>query len=71
MQNRGPLHRLLEDKILCTPHTSRQLEIISWFHTNDISLHSSDPKFTHLPDATLFSKEHVISGSHPDNLVCR
>ena len=28
------------------------LEIkIIWFHTNDISVHSSDPKFAHLPDA--------------------
>ena len=36
---------------LWTPHASKQLEIISWFHTNDNSVHSSDPKFTHLPDA--------------------
>ena len=34
-----------------TPHVSKQLEIINWFHANDISVHSSDPKFTHLPDA--------------------
>ena len=33
------------------PYASKQLEIISWFHTNDISMHSSDPKFTHLLDA--------------------
>ena len=39
---------------------AKQLEIISWFHTNDILLHSSDPKFTHqMP--TLFPKEHVIA----------
>ena len=24
---------------LWTPHTSKQLEIMSWFHTNDISVH--------------------------------
>ena len=36
---------------LWTPHASKQLEIISWFHTNDNSVHSSDPKFTHLSDA--------------------
>ena len=36
---------------LWTPHASKQLGIISWFHTNDNSVHSSDPKFTHLPDA--------------------
>ena len=54
-----------------TPHASKQFVIVSWFHTNDIPVHSSDPKFTHLPDANLFSKEHVISGSHPDNVVCR
>ena len=43
-----------------------------WFHTNDILVHLSDPKFTHLPDANIvsISKEHVISRSHPDNLVC-
>ena len=41
------------------PPASKQLQIISWFHTNDISVHSSDPKFTHL-----------IFRSHPDNLVC-
>ena len=39
----SPLHRLLED-------ASIQLEKISWFHNNDISVHSSDPKFTNLPD---------------------
>ena len=39
-------------------------------HTNDISVHLSDPKFTHYQIRLLFSKEHVISGSHPDNLVC-
>ena len=57
---------------LWTPHASKQLEIkISWFYTNDISVHSSDPKFTHLYQIpTLFSKKHVISGSHSDNLVC-
>ena len=35
---------------LWTPHASKQLKIkISWFYTNDISVYSSDPKFTHLP----------------------
>ena len=49
---------------------TKQLETINWFHTNNILVHSSDPKFTYLSDAKLFSKKHVISGSHPDNLVC-
>ena len=35
---------------LWTPHASEQLEILSWFHINDISMHLSDPKFTHLLD---------------------
>ena len=64
----------LEDEVLAwTPHASKQLEIISLFHINDISVHSFDPKFTHLATRyqhALFSEEHVISGSHPDNLVC-
>ena len=67
----APLHRRWN---LWTPdhwHASKQLEIISWFHTNDISVHSSDPKFTHYQMSILFSKEHVIFRSHPDNLVCR
>ena len=52
---RTPSHRLLEDEIF--GHHMLQTR------------HSSDQKFTHqMP--TLFSKEHVISGSHPDNLVC-
>ena len=29
----------------------KMLEKISWFPTNDISVHSLDPKFTHSPDA--------------------
>ena len=43
----GSLHKLLEDENLWTPHALKQLEITSWFHTKDISVHSSDPKFTH------------------------
>ena len=39
---------------LYTPHASKQLEIkISWFQTNDILVHSSDPKFTHSPVANI------------------
>ena len=39
--------------------------------TNDISVHSSDPQFTQLTHQmpTLFFNEHVISGSHLDNLI--
>ena len=49
----GPLYRLLENKIL----EYHMLEdILGWCHIDDISVHSSDPKFNHLPDA-LFSKE--------------
>ena len=44
-------HRLLEDENLWTPHASKWLEIISWFHTNDILVHSIGPQFTHIPDA--------------------
>ena len=60
----SPLHRLN----LWTPHASKQLEIIIWFHTNDISVHSSQNSLTYQM-LTMFSKEHVISESHPDNLV--
>ena len=43
---------LLKVKSLDTmAHASEQVEIICWFHTNDISVHLSDPKFTPLPDA--------------------
>ena len=40
-------------------------------YAKDILVHSSDPKFTHDQMQLLFSKEHVISRSNPDNLVCR
>ena len=50
---------LVPSKDFWTPHASKQLKIISWFYTNDISVLS---KFT-MP--TLFSKEHVTSRSHP------
>ena len=55
-----------------TPHVSKHLEIkISWFHTSDISVHSSDQKLAYTYQIpTLFSKEHVASRSHPNNLVC-
>ena len=33
------------------------------------SVHSSDPSSLAYQMPTLLSKEHVISGSHPDNLV--
>ena len=47
-----PCTDFLKMKSLDTIYASKQLEIkISWFHTNDISVHSSDQKFTHLPDA--------------------
>ena len=34
---------------------SKQLEIpkMSWFYTNDISVHSSNPKLTHLADTNI------------------
>ena len=35
---------------LRTPHASKQLKIINWFHTIDISVHSSDPKFAYSPN---------------------
>ena len=44
-------YRLLEDEIVRHHvHASKQLEIISWFHTSNISVHSLDPKFTQSPD---------------------
>ena len=64
-----PCTDFLKRKSIWTPHASKQLQIMSWFHTNDISVRSSDPKFTHLRDANTVSNEHVISRSHPDNLV--
>ena len=64
----GPLPRL---KILWTPDALKQLEIISWFHTMIFQyIHQTQNKVYSLVN-TCFSKEHVISGSHPDNLVCR
>ena len=54
---------------LWPPHASKQLEIISWFHTNDISVHSSNPKFTHLPDANTAC--FLKNMWYPFNLVCR
>ena len=64
----SPLHRFSEDEIFGHNMLKKSLNIISWFQ------HSSDPKFTHLATRCqhyIFSKEHVISRSHPDNLVCR
>ena len=69
----GPLHR----QNLCISHALKQFEIAIWFHANDISVHVSDPKFTHALSycsyqmPTLFSKEHVISGSYPDKFSLR
>ena len=42
-----------------TPHASKQLKVVSWFHTSDGSVYSPDPRFTHLSDANVFFKEHV------------
>ena len=57
------MHGLLKNEIF----GRTQLEVISWFYTNDNSVHLSDPRYQ-MP--MLFSKDNVISGSHPDNLVC-
>ena len=32
----------------------------NWFHTSGDSVHSPDPRFAHLSDASVFFKEHVI-----------
>ena len=39
---------------LWTPHASKQLKVVSWFHTNDGSVHSPGSKFIHLSDANVF-----------------
>ena len=68
----GPLHRLLKNEI--SGHhgyilQNMQLEIINWFHTSAFIRPKAHSLNTYqMP--TLFSKEPVISGSHPDNLVC-
>ena len=36
------------------PHALKQFEVVSWFHTNDGSVHSPDPRFTHLSDSNVF-----------------
>ena len=53
----GLLHRVLKDEIFGHHMLER-------FYIDDISVHSSDQKFTHLyyQMTILFSKEHVISG---------
>ena len=58
---------------LWTPHALKQLEIISLFHTMIFQcIHQTQSKVHSLTRCQhLFSKEHSISGSHPDNLVCR
>ena len=69
IQNQSPCTDFSKMKTLHTTCFKTAWEI-SWFYTNDISVHSSDAKFTHqIP--TLFSIELVVSGSHPDILVCR
>ena len=32
----------------------------NWFHTSGGSVHSPDPRFAHLSDASVYFKEHVI-----------
>ena len=56
---------------LWTSHALKQLQIISWFHTMIFQcIHQTRSSLTYqMP--TLFSEEHMIFGSHPDNLVCR
>ena len=71
----SPLHRLPENKIFGHHMLQNNLiDIKCWFHTNDTYFTAFiRPKVfscTH-QISTLFSKEHVISGSHSDNLVCR
>ena len=59
-------YRLLECEIFGHHRLQNNL---SQFHTNDISFIRLKGSLTYQM-ATLFSKEHVISGSSPDNLVC-
>ena len=53
--------------------TSKQLQVVSWFHTNDGSVHLQDPRFTCLSDTIILSIEnmtHQKSRSHSESLVC-
>ena len=38
----------------------KTLEVVSWFHTSDGSVHSPDPKLLAYQMPMPFSKEHVI-----------
>ena len=64
-----PCTDFLKMKYLDT-HASKQLEIISWFHTNDISVHSLDPRFTRLPVANIVLKRTCDIRVASRNLVC-
>ena len=53
----GSMHRIFENEMSGHHNASKQLEVLSWFQTNDGSVYlSPDPRFTRLSDVNVFSK---------------
>ena len=61
----GSMHRIFENEMSGYHNASKQLEVVSWFHTNGGSVYSSpDPRSTRLSDINVFSKEYIKNLGH-------